>query len=509
MTWVMRAGPLVLLAILAVPVGAVLARADWPIRLGPGDWAALRFTLVQALWSAGLSVALAVPLARALARRRFVGREALLLVLGAPFILPVIVAVLGLLAIWGRSGLISDLLAPLGLGPLDIYGIEGVVLAHVFFNLPLATRLILAGWAAVPPAQLRLAAQLAATPWQRFRLVEAPMLRASLPGAFLLVLLLCLASFAVVLTLGGGPRATSVELAIYTALRFEFDPGRAAVLALVQLVMGGGFAAVLLAVSRPVAVMRGVASIPVIAPRHGRAWDAGVIGAAGLFVMAPLVAIVLRGLDGLGILTDGRVLAALWLSLRISALSVVLTLAAALALAVTIVRLDRGWMVEGLGALTLVLSPFVLGSGLFLLILPVADPFALALPLTAIVNALLSLPFALRVLVPALARVQESYCPLAASLGMTGRARLRLVLWPALRAPLGFAAGLSAALSMGDLGVIALFAPVDAATLPLMMHRLMGAYRMGDAAAVGLLLVAVSFGLFALLDKGGRLGRHL
>ena len=50
--------------------------------------------------------------------------------------------------------------------------------------------------------------------------------------------------------------------------------------------------------------------------------------------------------------------------------------------------------------------------------------------------------------------------------------------WARLRRPMGFAAGLAAALSMGDLGVIALFAPPEVATLPLLMQRLMAAYRM-------------------------------
>jgi thiamine transport system permease protein len=92
---------------------------------------------------------------------------------------------------------------------------------------------------------------------------------------------------------------------------------------------------------------------------------------------------------------------------------------------------------------------------------------------------------------------------------MSGLSRLRLIYWPAIRAPLGFAGGLAAALSMGDLGVIALFAPVDGATLPLLMYRLMSAYQMEAAAGVALILVALSFGLFALLDWGGRHGRHL
>ncbi|MEL6170292.1 MAG: thiamine/thiamine pyrophosphate ABC transporter permease ThiP, partial [Pseudomonadota bacterium] len=158
--WAGGAAAGLLLTLSLAPIAAVLARAGEAGGLGPADWAAVRFTLVQASLSATLSVLFAVPLARALARRSFRGRRLLVTVLGAPFILPVIVAVLGLVAVYGRSGWISGLLAHLGQGPVDIYGLAGVALAHVFFNLPLATRLILQEWAHVPGEHLRLAAAL-------------------------------------------------------------------------------------------------------------------------------------------------------------------------------------------------------------------------------------------------------------------------------------------------------------------------------------------------------------
>ena len=81
---------------------------------------------------------------------------------------------------------------------------------------------------------------------------------------------------------------------------------------------------------------------------------------------------------------------------------------------------------------------------------------------------------------------------------------MRLVLLPRIRTNLGFALGLTAAMSMGDLGVIAMFADPQTATLPLQMYRLMGAYRMEAAAGAAVLLLALSFGLFWLFDKGGR-----
>jgi thiamine transport system permease protein len=57
---------------------------------------------------------------------------------------------------------------------------------------------------------------------------------------------------------------------------------------------------------------------------------------------------------------------------------------------------------------------------------------------------------------------------------------------------------------MGDLGVIALFADPDLQTLPLLLYRLMGAYRMDQAAGVAVVLVAQSLALFWIFDRGGR-----
>jgi thiamine transport system permease protein len=84
-------------------------------------------------------------------------------------------------------------------------------------------------------------------------------------------------------------------------------------------------------------------------------------------------------------------------------------------------------------------------------------------------------------------------------------ARLRLVYLPRLRRPIGFGLGVAAALSMGDLGVIILFADPQAPTLPLQVYSLMAAYRMADAAAAALLLVGLSVALFWVFDRGGRM----
>ena len=72
----------------------------------------------------------------------------------------------------------------------------------------------------------------------------------------------------VTLILGGGPAATTVELAIYQAIRFEADFSGAAQLALLQYALCGAAAALAFALTRG----------PVLGTGLGRAverWDAG------------------------------------------------------------------------------------------------------------------------------------------------------------------------------------------------------------------------------------------
>ncbi|MFT1633247.1 thiamine/thiamine pyrophosphate ABC transporter permease ThiP, partial [Vibrio cholerae] len=59
--------------------------------------------------------------------------------------------------------------------------------------------------------------------WQKFKWVEWPRLRQQQPHVAGLVFMLCFTSFATEMVLGGGPKATTIELAIYHAIKFDFD----------------------------------------------------------------------------------------------------------------------------------------------------------------------------------------------------------------------------------------------------------------------------------------------
>jgi len=301
-----------------------------------------------------------------------------------------------------------------------------------------------------------------------------------------------------------------VELVIYQAFRFDFDLGRAALLGLIQVASCRGAGALAFGALRRQEVGVGLDRPQLPWPGDGtgaRAGDVAAILGAALFLVLPLLAILLKGLPALATLPPVVWQAALR-SIILALCSAALSIALALPIALLVARLARPGLVEALAFLTIAVSPLVIGTGLFLLVRPIANPITLALPVTGLVNALVALPFLLRALVPAALAAEATQGRLAEALGMRGLARLRHAILPRLMRPLGFGAGLAAAFSMGDLGVITLFSTPGQGTLPLEMYRLMGVYRTDDAQGAAVLLMALTLGLFWLFDRGGRLDAY-
>ena len=484
----------------------------------------LRFTLLQAIASTMLAVAPALFVARALARRAdFTGRSLLLRLFALPLALPAIVAVLGIVEIWGQQGYANRILQALGMGRIDIYGLGGILLAHVFFNLPLAARLFLTSLERVPGESWRLAAQLGFGSRAIWRLIEWPVLRAQLPAIAGLVFMLCLTSFTIVLTLGGGPRATTIEVAIYQALRFDFDVVLAMRLSLLQLLLTATVVILGIRVTQHLAADTGldrrVVRSDAAAPGAIMS-DAAWIAAAAALTVPVLAAIVAGGFAApLGrLVQEAAVWRAVRTSLSIAAIAALVSIFLAWPLAELSAtahgpragRLLRalGRLADLSGSLVLVMPPVVLGAGWFVLLIAVPGGRDMAFAVVVAINALMAVPFVLRILAPAVAEARMRHDRLCAGLGLAGWARLRLIDWPTLRRPLGIAAAFALALSLGDLGAIALFGSEDLVTLPFLLLQRLGAYRVNDAAGIALFLGLICLIVMALAERAaGRIAR--
>jgi len=462
----------------------------------------LAFSLWQAFLSTLLSVGLALLVARAIARRgEFFGRALLLRLFALPLVVPAVVAVLGVVSVYGSNGWL-----PLG---RSLYGLNGILLAHLFFNLPLAVRLLLPVWLSIPREYWQLSEQLGMNSWHQWRRLEWPAIRENLPGVSLLVFMLCLTSFAVVLTLGGGPKSTTLEVAIYQSLRFDFDPAQAVILALLQFLLCAVVALISLRLQKLPEVEISL-STPGLGLITKSQWPNNlVITLATVFVLMPLLAMLIDAARGpvLRVLGNPNLWQSAGYSLAIGFSAATLSTLAAWLLLRTSADLNylnrkksAAW-IEMAGSIVYVVPPLVIGTGIFVLISPYADVFNWAIPIVIVVNALMGLPFAIRALAPTMRQNTMRYQRLCQSLNLRGWHRFKLVDWPQLRKPLGLAMALVAALAIGDLGVIALFGTPETTTLPLLLYQQLSAYLVSQAAVTAVVLLCICLFAFWLLEK--------
>ena len=500
-------GPIAAFAVLAPSLVALIGLI---VAGGGFDFAALAhphvqrvivFSALQAFLSTLISLVMGAALALALARRtHFIGRSWFMAVLATATVLPSLVVVFVIVAIYGRSGFLAQMASAIGLDLGSwLYGLPGILMAHAFQNIPFAARLYLHALEQTPAEHHRLAAELGMPARTIFRHLDWPRLRRETTGLAALIFLLCFISFAIVLALGGGPDRATLEVAIYDALRGEADFARAATLACVQIIIGLGLSFILVARNIDVrdeatskrTLFRADRTAPLLS-----LWDGFVLSVAALFFIPPLLSLTM-GVLAIPLILDRDLLQAFITSLALALGAVILTLFLAYAFARSSVHGAQAFY-TALASMALVMPPFAMVAGLFFALRPLTHVMALGPFLIIFINALMALPFAYQLLETPLRLAHQRHDRLARSLGMSAHDRLRFIEWPLMRRPFLAAASLSAAFSLGDFGVIAFFGGGDLITLPLMLHQQLGAYRMQEASATALCLAGLVF-IFALV----------
>ncbi len=466
----------------------------------------LWFTLWQAIASTVLTIAVAVPASYVLGRYTFRGRRVAMAVVTVPFVLPTVVVALAFLAV---------------LPERFERGWTAILIAHVFFNVAVVIRVVGTFWAGLDPRVSEAAATLGASPWRSFREVTLPLLAPALAAAASIVFLFSFTSFGIVLILGG-PRYSTVETEIYNQAVRMFDLQAAAVLALVQL------ACIALAVWAASRLERRLAVGGHRRPEHDvlrslrtrreRAVAAASLGSLAILLGVPLAVLVERSLaigDGysleayraLGRPTDA-LLATPWEAVVNSvvyaagAAFIALVVGGLAAFAVAGSR--GGWtrLLDGSLMLPLGASAVMLGFGFVIAFDTEPIDFRSSRWIVPVVQALVAIPFVVRIVAPTLRAIDERQREAAAVLGASpGRVRREIDLPVAGRA-LAIAAGFAFAISLGEFGATVFLARPDSPTLPVTIFRFLG--RPGELNAAQayalavILMVVVALSVFVI-----------
>jgi len=456
----------------------------------------LLWTFLQAGVTCLVSLVLALPVAWVLARFDFAGRGLVLRLLMLPFVVPTLVAALGVLALWGPRGLLSGWLG------FHLQGTPWLLLyGNLFFNLCVIVRAGVDALGQVSASRVAAARTLGATPWRAFWRVEWPAIAPWLASALCLVFLYCFAGFGLALILGGQRYAT-IEVEIYTLVAHELKLTEAGALAMITLILTGGVALAYALVEKHLATPSRADGI---ARRHPKGAGQWALLSIAIFILlaccaAPLLAIVFRaiasGPAAWGVLLEADTLSALWNTLRFS--SSALLLSTLLGLTHALAARHSVWL-RASAFLPFVVSPVTVAFGLLLLY----PQWTASLPLLVAAYALLAYPFVAKSIGSALDSLPANLAQAARSLGASpwrGFWRVTLpLIAPALRRGMAFAA----ATSLGEFAVTLFLSRPEWTTLTTLIYQrlsLPGAANLNAALILACLLMTLALAAFLLID---------
>ncbi len=493
-------------------------------------------TVKQASLSTLFSVLIGLPGAGLVAVYRFPGRRLLKSLTTVPFVLPSILAVLGFILVFGNSGLVNNIRrAFLGAGTAPwkiLYSLKAVVMAHVFYNFPLTLRIVGDAWAGLSRNPHRAARALGAGPGRSLFLVDVPRLIPSILTAGLLTFIYCFMSFTIILILGGGPALSTLEVEVYRLIKYGLNFSEGSALAMVEtvfiLTLMGVYVQVISWGSRW--LKDEVNSPAPVIPRK----LTGLRAAGALLylipslilILAPLAAIIVSSF--LGRTTRGGELAFTfgnWLKVlgfessagfgppvALGAVGRTLGLGIAAAVLTTVTAGLSAWVsasperrfgriADILTSTPMAVSSVILGLGYLILAHKVPGDSIIRTAGVVMVHTVIALPFAHRIISNRLRSISPRIRQAARALGAGPIKTFVLVELPLARRALVTSAVFSMALSAGEMNATIILAPTGFTTMPLAIYRMIGAYDLYGACALGSILIVVSAVAFLVLDR--------
>jgi iron(III) transport system permease protein len=467
-------------------------------------------TLVFAAAVTALATLIALPFAWLTERTDLPARRVLSILGALPLAVPSYVGALVAISATGPRGLLSQLIEPVGLGPLPAFrGFWGATIVLALFTYPYLLLTLRPAVAALDPRLEELSRGFGYGRWTTFGRIVLPQLRPALLSGGLLVTLYALSDFGAVSLL----RFDSLTRVVFVRYQSAFDRGSAAALALVLAALALSLVAleVWTRGRRRYDAARGSGRVQAggrVALGRWR-WPAlGFVVAVLLLALAVPAGVLgywlLRGLAA------GQAVAGAWDAARDSLLGSALAAAAAAAVALPIAVLavrHRGFPltrpVEVLAYTGYALPGLVVALALVFAGINLGALYQ-SLALLVVAYVLLFLPQAIGATRVALLQVRPSMEEAARGLGRRPWQVLATITVPLAGRGMVAGAALVFLTTMKELPATLILAPIGFQTLAMRVWSASSEAFFARAALPALLLVAISALPLALIEIGSR-----
>lgn len=166
-------------------------------------------SLYIALGSATIALTVSIPVALAVVRHKFPGRDGLTAFFLSPLMIPHVVLGVSFLRFFTEIGFTGTMI--------------GLVLTHVIIVMPYALRLVLASTAGLDRDAERAAASLGATGWTVFRRITIPLILPGLAGGWMLAFITSFDELTMTVFVAS-PSTTTLPVRMYHHIAQTVDP---------------------------------------------------------------------------------------------------------------------------------------------------------------------------------------------------------------------------------------------------------------------------------------------
>lgn len=440
--------------------------------------------------------------------------------LTVPFLLPSITVLIGFIAVYGDR----------------IFTSNGIILANLFYNLPLMIRLTELGWLSINPEYEVVAKSLSMSRLSYFYHVELRHLLPSILTASLLVFIYSFNNFATVLVLGGVQFQT-IEVRIYF-LFFGLQFNQASALAMISLLINIGIIITYLHYStkyQESAVNYTYETNELQKFRTYTVWkkilrySVLVLFSLIIFfiVVYPLLAIFQKALvlhntlslanfqslfsrviQPYGLTAQQMIYNSLFFGVVVLIVSIVFSLLLNLGLQYKTTKkgaplLNFQYITSIIVILPLMVSAVTLIYSIFSLYKDTIFFNDKAL-IIIIAQVLIAFPFANRIIASARASINQEMLDVGKSLGLNRKALFLKIELPLLYSSILVAGIFSFAISLGEFASIYFISRGPTATIPLGIYELISHRNIPEAAALSTILILVSLLIFYLIERSSK-----
>ena len=469
------------------------------------------FSLYQAFLSAIISCLIAIPFSLSLNRRKNLKIVKIIISLcGFSFVIPSILIVYAVIKLFGNNGFFNiyfDIYKLLSIE--SIYGIKAILIAHILLNTPFATRLFFHNLNNIPSKYYEISKSINLSYLANIIKLEIPFIKQNFFTVFSIVFTLCFLSFAIVMALGGGPKNSTIEVAIYQYALFDLNFNKAILLSFIQIIICLFFLFIgfyKLKGSNYFEIEINTFIHPSKDLKFSIILDIIIILIFSSFLFSPIIVIFINFLNNniYNIFFDIYFINAFFNSFIISIITGIFVSFFGFILTVLLVLNYKNiyfqQMLFLLSSSIIIISPIIFSLGYFILLQELRYLIIFKFIVVILINCIFLIPFSLLILFNNLKNVYLNYKDIKLSFNLNLIDYLK-ILFPLIKKNFLYLFAFSTIITFGDFTIISFFRDQNFETLPSYLYRLISVYRFEEASFVAAFILFISMIIYFVIDN--------